>query len=673
MYLIDSQLWCFTGNNAILFCLTELEIAEVVSINNEPNQHVVLTARYGRAIWLCLKQEPELLLFHVKHKEVLQTISLNRFFRQLRMEGLIDNDTVRISSLLATHGLLWVGTSEGIILNYELHDGIPVFVGQTSMSRDSHNGNVKQFLYMKKNIGQRKPQKYPTTKRISMLELQDGYWTQCPGSIPAQISSSFEVSNIIMDGSLRLTRVSSDPVAKEERLPVDFTSPLNSYKSKPISKAISLPLKVTDPSIYDNAFKPTQETIHEQSFEDCATYEPIPAHLTQVPERHNSLFDSSAEEAGPKIIHAIAPPKPPRRPDSICHNPCLNQEQRISKMRNDSSSDIEILPRRISTEYGQSSLEESSSPTLAQTRTETKPTVTETETKETGKSVRYVKATFIKPLKKPKQEPLSVIPEPKTLDLLDPANREKIWDIVDEVQIDQSESNRDPYVVMTTPKTEPIGAIPTEPRTDYNVISRYRESVVQVSVFDDYSSVSRELDVSCDMEQVPELKPPTKNEYFVLSSKDNHSVSSYSKLSNSHFPSPKISDSMAYDALVQTRKENIETESGSYTKLKSLESGDDLPPYEKLILDEEGRPITMSPNKKMPVKLVSSDSGVVDSNKDNLSERESAWIDVFLETYYVISIGNGYFDWREGIMKSTQEGNESPTVLVWELPVVYNV
>lgn len=672
MHLIDSQLWCFTGNDAMLFSLTDLEIEEVVSITNEPNSHVMLTARYGRAIWLCLKQEPELLLFHVKHKEVLQTISLNRFFRQLRLEGLIDSDAVRISSILATHGSLWVGTSEGIVLNYELHDGIPVFVGQTSMSRDSHNEGVKQFLYLKRNIGQRKAPDYPVAKRASLLELQDGYWTQGQliehGSIPAPISSSFEVSNIVLDGSLRLTRVSSDPVAKEESMPLDFTSPLTSYKSRAVSQTTSLPLKVTDPSIYDNTFKPTQETIHERSFEDSATYEPIPAHLNKLPDRQNSQFDSSLEEAGPKIIHAVPPPKPPRRPETICHNPIMGTDQRISKIRIDNSSDLEILPRRISAEYGPSSLEESMSPTVVQTETESK-------SKEVSKSVRYVKATFIKPLTKPKQEPLSAIQEPKTIDLLDPANRERIWDLVDEVQIDQSDSNRDPYMVMTSPKTEPIGAIPTKPRsnTDYNIISKYRESVVQASVFDDYSSALLDLSVSCDMEQVPELKPPTKHEYFVLSSKENNSVSSYSKLSNSSLPSPKVSDSTAYNALVLARNENFERESGLYTKLKSLESWDDLPPYEKLILDEEGRPITMSPNKKMPLKRVSSDSEAVGSRKENLSERESAWMDVYLNTYYVISVGNGYFNWREGIMKHTQDGNNSPTVLVWELPVVYNV
>lgn len=81
----------------------------------------------------------------------------------------------------------------------------------------------------------------------------------------------------------------------------------------------------------------------------------------------------------------------------------------------------------------------------------------------------------------------------------------------------------------------------------------------------------------------------------------------------------------------------------------------------------------MSPNKKMPLKRVSSDSEAVGSRKENLSERESAWMDVYLNTYYVISVGNGYFNWREGIMKHTQDGNNSPTVLVWELPVVYNV
>ncbi|KAI6658587.1 Rho guanine nucleotide exchange factor 10-like [Oopsacas minuta] len=692
MHLIDSQLWCFSGNNAILFSLVDLQIEEIVSINNEPNQHVMLTAPFGRAIWLCLKQEPELLLFHIKHKEVLQTISLNRFFRQLRKEDWIGTETVRITSLLATHGSLWVGTSEGIVVNYELHDGIPVFVGQTSISQDSHNETAKQFLYLSKNIGQRQTPKYQKPKQHSeLLELEDGYWTQLqpmePSSKRTSINSTFEASNILLDGNLKLTRVGSDPVQKDEPILHDFTSPLNTKRS--ISQINSFPPKKfefpkkSDPSIYDNTFKPSEETIHEQSFEDSATYELIPAHLNMPLERQISSFSvSSTEEQGPKFIPGgMPPPKPPRKSFSVgslteadIETGTIPETTEIegpkkSKIRTENSSDLEVLPRQISTEYSQSSLEGSSSPV---TETETKPTVPNPG----SKSVRYVKATFLKPINKTKLEPLSSVPEPNTIDLLDPANTERIWNMVDDIKIDPEENYRDPYVIMTSPRKEtgtnlpepispPFSTRQEQAKTESNSISNMTPKIG----VGDYSKVKRNMELTDDFEQVPAMTPPTKNEYFVLSSKDHHSVTNPSKLSNIELA--KVSNSFAYDSLLESRSHN----SGDYTKLQSHGIIDDIPDYEKLILDSNGRPISLSPQKKIPIKRVSSDSEAIGSNntKDRLGERESAWIDIHLESYYVLSIGNGYFDWREVKTKPTNEGSMNPTVLLWQLPCLYNV
>ena len=698
LHVIDGELWSFTGNNAILFSLTEFKIEQTISINNDPSLHVMLTAPFGRAVWLCLKQEPELLLFHVKHKEILQTISLNRFFRQMRMEGLIETDSIRISSLMATHGSLWIGTSEGIILNYELHDGVPVFVGQTSMSRDSHVETAKQFLYMRKNIGQRRPPTYPTPRKGSdLLELEDGYWTQ------AQIQKSpvtknplvldFEASQILLDGNLKLTRVSSDPTKTDSPILYDFTSPLNSISSpikKPLTHTTSFPpkkisfdsqIKKFEPSIYDNTYKPSEDTIHERSFEDSVLYEAIPAHLHDKPIRqYSSLSQSSVEETGPKFIYGnLPPPKPPR----ICDDTTgTNENEPELRTRRDRSPNVEVLPNQESGEYIWSSLEESESPT-----TGTK-SIAQTHNKQIG--------NYTTVIKKPQtidsnSEPRQIESEPDSIDLLDPANSDKIWEMVDDIQISKEEIDRNPYVVMKSPsklmfspttkeKTEPEPKqfqfqYPRHFNREYQTLDDFSDiRRPKTDQFEGYSVVKRNMELTDDMEQVPFLTPPTKNEYFVLSSSDHNS--DYSKLSQKSCPSilPFKSNTNQY-----TTKSIQDRQSGLYTKLKTLEGSEELPNYEKLILDEGGIPITLSPQKKIPFRRFRSDSDATTygvsktSNRDKLEERESAWVDIHMESYYVISVGNGYFDWRVEGNKPINEGSTSPTVIMWEIPFLYNL
>ena len=697
LHVIDEQLWCFTGNNAILFSLTDLKIEQVVSINNDPSLHVMLTAPFGRAIWLCLKQEPELLLFHVKHREVLQTISLNRFFRQMKLEGLIETDSIRISSLMATHGSLWIGTSEGIVLNYELHDGVPVFVGQTSMSRDSHVEKAKQFLYMTKNIGQRQPPAYPTPRKSSdMLELEDGYWTQSQlkEHKSKNFTSNLEASHILVDGSLKLTRVSSDPTKSEDTILHDFTSPLNSISSEiknPLSKTTSFPpkklcsysqLKICDPSIYDNTFKPTEDTIHEMSFED-SVYEPIPAHLHTRPNiQYSSMSQSSAEETGPKFIYADnPPPKPPRKSHSSGDISGTNGKKPELRIRIDSDSNLDVLPQGSSGEYIWSPLEDSGSST-----TGTKSIV---QFQSLG-TWNYIKAIKRPEINETNLEPTTVKPEPDSIDLLNPVDSEKIWDLVDEIQIPKEETDRDPYVVMKSPNKIAINTSKGKPELELKLtklqLKRYlsREyqtcgelsdiSIPKTGDFDGYSDVKRNMELTDDLEQVPFLSPPSENEYFVLSSSEHKSQNS--KLSEVEYPINLPPKSIPYPL---RPKSSQDRQSGLYTKLKTLEGEPELPTYEKLILDEKGIPITLSPRKKIPFNRARSDSDAIaysvskNNPKDRLSERESAWIDIHMQSYFVISVGNGYFDWRSEPCKPFHEGSTNPTIIMWEIPFLYNL
>ena len=701
IHVITESLWCFSGNRAFIFSPTQLNIVETVTINNDPSLHVLLTAPFGNAIWLCMKQTSELLLFHVLHKEILQTVSLNRFFKQMKMEGLIENEAIKISSLLATHGSLWVGTTEGIILNYELHDGVPVFVGQTSMSRDSHIEGAKEFLFISKNIGQRCAPKFQNPRRDpDMLELDDGYWTQTQmkqqnACKAPSIPSAFEASNILLEGDLKIQRVSSDPTKTEEGLPRDFTSPLapNSARKRPLSQTSSFPPKLnatpqtrhnsfplTSDAMYDNQFKPSEETIQERSFEDSTHIDP------NSPVQNNSTFkDIKLDEAIPPVISGInpPPPKPPRfQPHQSSESLPLNGHvddlvpigTEMRQGRSSVSSDVtyeEIRQRNLSAEYSQSSLEDSENSTA------------------NNSLASNAGPVSIKQTPKPFSS--------KFIDLTNPSHTEKIWEMVEDVKLDKKSYTRDPYVIMKSPsKTFQSPQIETMTKKEEQEASPYvqlssfvnkprERSKTEIGNLDgegpegrkplipEYSMIRRNLTQTDDMEQVPHLVPPTANEYFVLSSETRNS--------NSYRPKKRSVPNLSESGMkVFPTKRQV---SGVYTKLKMNEALDlEAPTYERLILNSDGRPISISPDRKLKYRRTKSDSVPIQNklsittpknSNEPLSERESAWMDIHLDSYYVLSAGGGYFDWRVEGNKPSHNDATNPTLILWELPITHNL
>ncbi|XP_052712985.1 uncharacterized protein LOC128187008 isoform X3 [Crassostrea angulata] len=109
--------------------------------------------RSGCGLWMSFKDKSYVRLYHIETKENLQEINIGSTVDRMMSESKYCSDekspkTTTVTSLMASRGLLWVGTSLGIVCSLplpRLRDGVPLIKGRPDVSLHAHNGPV-QFL-----------------------------------------------------------------------------------------------------------------------------------------------------------------------------------------------------------------------------------------------------------------------------------------------------------------------------------------------------------------------------------------------------------------------------------------------------------------------------------------------------------------------------------------------
>ncbi|XP_028848367.1 rho guanine nucleotide exchange factor 10-like protein isoform X4 [Denticeps clupeoides] len=94
----------------------------------------------GGGVWMAFSEGSSIRLFHTETLQHLQEINISTPSAYLRP----GQKTVFVSSLLICQGLLWVGTTQGIIITLPIPklEGIPKVTGRSMMSLNAHSGPV---------------------------------------------------------------------------------------------------------------------------------------------------------------------------------------------------------------------------------------------------------------------------------------------------------------------------------------------------------------------------------------------------------------------------------------------------------------------------------------------------------------------------------------------------
>ena len=101
-------------------------------------------AHSGVGLWISLRQSSTICLYHTETFRHLQDINvasnINRLGKASRH--------VHVTALMASKGLLWVGTNVGIALSIPLPrlEGVPIISGRANVSHHAHSGPITFFL-----------------------------------------------------------------------------------------------------------------------------------------------------------------------------------------------------------------------------------------------------------------------------------------------------------------------------------------------------------------------------------------------------------------------------------------------------------------------------------------------------------------------------------------------
>ena len=118
--------------------------------------HVHQMAQSGVGLWISLRNSSTICLYHTETFRHLQDINIaSNVSRVLAARDVCQPQrSIHVTSLMASRGLLWVGTNVGIALTVPLPrlEGVPIISGRANISYHAHYGPVTFFLNIQHKV-----------------------------------------------------------------------------------------------------------------------------------------------------------------------------------------------------------------------------------------------------------------------------------------------------------------------------------------------------------------------------------------------------------------------------------------------------------------------------------------------------------------------------------------
>ncbi|XP_051281958.1 rho guanine nucleotide exchange factor 10-like protein isoform X3 [Dicentrarchus labrax] len=134
---LEDAVWASCANQVTVIQGSSLH-TQSFEAHSDPGCSVSHMVRSGGGVWMAFTDGSSIHLFHTETLEPLQEVNVSTHAAHLTP------GQVYVSSLLICQGLLWVGTSQGIILTFPVPtlEGIPKITGKGMSSLNAHCGPV---------------------------------------------------------------------------------------------------------------------------------------------------------------------------------------------------------------------------------------------------------------------------------------------------------------------------------------------------------------------------------------------------------------------------------------------------------------------------------------------------------------------------------------------------
>lgn len=124
--------------------------------NDSSSNFVHQMAQSGVGLWVALKNSATICLYHTETFRHLQDINIaSNVSRVLAARDVTrPQRSIHVTALMASRGLLWVGTNVGIALTVPLPrlEGVPIISGRANISYHAHFGSVTFFLNLQHKV-----------------------------------------------------------------------------------------------------------------------------------------------------------------------------------------------------------------------------------------------------------------------------------------------------------------------------------------------------------------------------------------------------------------------------------------------------------------------------------------------------------------------------------------
>ncbi|XP_059179092.1 rho guanine nucleotide exchange factor 10-like protein [Physella acuta] len=152
-FIHEEDIYLSCGNQLFLLEIDSLQQKSQHAVLGDEQKPIEIVVKSGVGIWVSFKDSSVIKLFHIETMESIQELSVGNFVNRIRNEKLWSlsgaTDNMIVTSLALSKGLLWIGTSSGIVLTVplpRLSDGVPLYRGRPSVSLHAHKGPVKFLI-----------------------------------------------------------------------------------------------------------------------------------------------------------------------------------------------------------------------------------------------------------------------------------------------------------------------------------------------------------------------------------------------------------------------------------------------------------------------------------------------------------------------------------------------
>ncbi|KAJ8253855.1 hypothetical protein COCON_G00204670 [Conger conger] len=122
MAVVHDRVWCGYRNKIYVVHPKTMRIEKCLDAHPRRESQVRLLAGAGDGIWVSIRLDSTLRLFHARNYQHLQDVDIEPYVSKMLGTGKLGFSFVRITALMVSSSRLWIGTGNGVIISIPLTD-----------------------------------------------------------------------------------------------------------------------------------------------------------------------------------------------------------------------------------------------------------------------------------------------------------------------------------------------------------------------------------------------------------------------------------------------------------------------------------------------------------------------------------------------------------------------